>query len=86
MRIEVECCEGSPRYKDQCLKDKCPIYSEAKADVQSGWPYVGTGFGNLYGNPSEAHYLSKVRENLQAEIAKANTDVVEPSPTPKGQE
>lgn len=85
MKIEVNCCEGSPVYRDQCLKTRCPIYTEAKSDVQGSWPYVGTGFGNLYGNPSEAHYLSKVRENLQAEIAKANAEVAEAPPTLEGQ-
>ncbi len=73
MKIEVNCCGGSPTHRDQCLKEKCPIYSKAQSEVERTWPYVPTGFGNLWGDPSEAHYLSRVRENLKAEIAKTNT-------------
>ena len=66
-KIELGCCEGQPSYKDQCLRDRCPIYTEARGEIDKKWPYAGTGVGNLYRNPSQAHYLSKVRENLQAE-------------------
>ena len=92
IRREIECCEGNPEINRACYRNGCPLYQEARVQVdrsQPRVPYVGTGFGSLYGEPkrpTEAQYLAKVRENLQAEAAKANAEVVEPTPTPKGQE
>lgn len=62
--IKLECCEGNPQYESHCLRDRCSIYRAAKHEVQRTWPYVGTGFGNMYGNPSESHYLAQVRANI----------------------
>ena len=63
--IKLECCCGSENYDGHCLKDRCPHYRQAQEEVSSSWPYVGTGFGNLHGNPKHSHFLSKVRENLK---------------------
>lgn len=67
MKIQLDCCEG----KDEriCLKDRCPHYRKARARVQQNWPYVGTGFGNLYGNPKIGHFLAAVREDLAKKSA-----------------
>ncbi|MBI5044461.1 MAG: hypothetical protein HZC02_00905 [Candidatus Levybacteria bacterium] len=59
--IAIRCCEGNERYKGECLKDRCPVYSQARREVDRSWPYVGTGFGNLYGNPEESTYLAQTR-------------------------
>lgn len=68
MRIEVECCEGIENsYRDRCLRDKCLVYNSAREAVDRGWPWLPTGFGNAYGNPSHETYLSKVREQLREE-------------------
>lgn len=64
MKVEVECCEGSEKYRDQCLRRKCPIYKEAEHEVDRRWPYMGTGFGNAYGNPGHGHYLEQVKEDI----------------------
>jgi hypothetical protein len=59
---EQKCCEGNDRDEHRCLKSRCPIYEECRRAIDSKWPYVGTGFGNLYGNPSHGTYLARVRE------------------------
>lgn len=64
MRAEIECCEGLEKYQGECLQRNCPIYKQAEEQVDHNWPYVGTGFGNLYGNPTANHYKRKVVENL----------------------
>jgi hypothetical protein len=61
MKISVECCEGKG---ESCLEDRCPIYRKAKEEIDRNWPYIGTGFGNLYGNPDKKRYLIKVREGV----------------------
>jgi len=63
MKVQVTCCEGKDKHGD-CLRDRCPHYAKAKERIQRGWPYVGTGFGNLYGNPTHGHFLGGVREDL----------------------
>lgn len=63
MKITLSCCEGEDRY-GRCLRDRCPLYAKAQQKVQRAWPYVGTGFGNLYGNPTHARFLSAVREDV----------------------
>jgi hypothetical protein len=63
-KITIECCEGNERYPGHCLKNRCPIYRKAKNEVNQSWPYVGTGYGNLYGNPSHSDYLAEVRSIL----------------------
>lgn len=66
MRIETECCEGiESKYGMKCLQDRCPTYKGTKEVVDQGWPYVGTGFGNLYGNPGHDRYLAEVRASLK---------------------
>lgn len=65
-KIELSCCEGNEEYRNQCLKDRCPIYDLAKREIRSNWPYVGTGYGNLYGNPDHETYLARVREHYRA--------------------
>jgi len=85
MKIEVECCEGKPTYRGQCLKDKCPIYERARTAIYRGWPHEQTGFGNLYGNPTEAHYLAKVQDILQSERASVRNDSNEVSTKPESQ-
>lgn len=64
MKIEVNCCEGNDE-SIRCLKDRCPIYAKAQERIQGSWPYVGTGFGNLYGNPSHQSFLNGVREDIE---------------------
>lgn len=63
-KIELNCCEGKPANIQQCLKDRCPIYNQAKREVQSGHPYVGTGYGNLYPEPTDKDYLARVRKRV----------------------
>ena len=63
MKVVLTCCEGEDRY-GLCLKERCPLYAQAERTVQRTWPYVGTGFGNLYGNPTHDHFLSAVRKAL----------------------
>ncbi|KKR12024.1 MAG: hypothetical protein UT39_C0001G0079 [Candidatus Woesebacteria bacterium GW2011_GWA1_39_21] len=63
-KIEITCCDGVEKYPGICLKDGCPNYRKAREQVDSSWPYVGTGYGNLYGNPSISHYLAQVRKNI----------------------
>jgi hypothetical protein len=62
MKIQVTCCEGKD--DGNCMRGRCPHYARAKERVQRGWPYIGTGFGNLYGNPSHQNFLREVRENV----------------------
>jgi hypothetical protein len=69
MKVEVTCCEGKDEF-GQCLRDRCPNYAKAQERVMSDWPYVGTGFGNLYGEPTHQHFLSGVREDI-AELTNA---------------
>lgn len=63
MKITLSCCEGKDQ-SGRCLKDRCPLYAKAQQKVQRAWPYVGTGFGNLYGNPTHTHLLSAVQEDI----------------------
>lgn len=63
MKIEVNCCEGYDN--GSCLRDRCPIYRKAKEKVEAEWPYMGTGFGNAYGNPGHGHFLEEVREEIK---------------------
>lgn len=66
MKIKVECCEGEEYGKAwECLRDRCPYYRKARQVVDRKWPYTGTGFGNLYGNPGHGTYLLKVRDELE---------------------
>lgn len=65
MKVEINCCEGTEKYAGQCLKDHCPLYRNAWAEVHASWPHLATGFGNGYGNPSHGNFLSKVKANLQ---------------------
>lgn len=60
--IVVRCCDGQEKYENQCLRNNCPNYRAAEKEVQTNWPYVGTGFGNLYGNPTHGHFLARVRK------------------------
>lgn len=70
--IKVNCCEGSEQYPEHCLKWRCPIYKKVQESMDRSHPYVGTGFGNLYGNLGHLDYLSKVwvdsrKKNLRKE-------------------
>ena len=62
-KIEIDCCGGNEEYQRQCLKERCPIYSSAKADVEARFPWLPTGFGNAYGNPKHKDILKEVRRN-----------------------
>lgn len=64
-RITIECCGGIESYHGQCLRKHCPNYSKAQHEVSNSWHYVGTGYGNLYGEPTHSNILSKVRDNLE---------------------
>jgi hypothetical protein len=64
--IEVACCEGDDK-SGRCLKDRCPMYRKAKEQIQSNWPYTGTGFGNLHGDPSHQHFLNRVKRDIEEE-------------------
>lgn len=64
MKVEVTCCEGNDQ-RGTCLRHRCPHYQKAWSEVTSRWPYCGTGFGNLYGNPTHEHFLARVRRNLE---------------------
>lgn len=65
VKFKLECCQGSPSSTGcDCHRDLCPHYKKARQRVQQGWPYVGTGFGNLYGNPNHGHFLTAVREDF----------------------
>jgi hypothetical protein len=66
-KITVECCGGNERYPGYCLKDRCPIYRKVKNKIDQSWPYVGTGYGNLYGNPSHSEYLTEVKSVMNKE-------------------
>ncbi len=63
--IKLKCCAGNEKYSGHCIKTRCPIYRKAEETVDRAWPYIGTGFGNLYGNPDHACYLSEVRYILE---------------------
>ena len=63
--IKFECCAGNEKYSGHCIKTRCPIYQKVKEVVDRAWPYVGTGFGNLYGNPNHEIYISEVRYILE---------------------
>lgn len=65
VKIVLKCCEGKEAWRGQCLRSRCPHYDKAEMDVNREWPYEGTGFGNLYGNPGHGHYLSKVQQMLK---------------------
>ena len=67
MRIETECCEGIERYNRKCLKDRCPEYQTARDEIGKNWPYTGTGFGNLHGEPTHEMYLYRVRERAASD-------------------
>lgn len=67
IKITINCCDGEPKPGKPCLGELCPRYSRAVREVNRTWPYVGTGYGNLYGNPDKIHYLSKVREVINNE-------------------
>ena len=65
MEFSVKCCEGNDDRQEACLRDRCPHYRKAKLEIEASWPsYVGTGFGNLHGNPSHWHFLEKVKDNI----------------------
>ena len=64
-KITLECCDGTEIYPNRCLRGLCPVYQSAQNKVDSTWPYIGTGYGNLYGNPSHITYLDRVRNNLE---------------------
>lgn len=64
--IKVNCCEGNELYQGHCVKWRCSIYKKAKESMKRSHPYVGTGFGNLYGNLDHQDYLSRVREHFRA--------------------
>ncbi|MFA5841015.1 MAG: hypothetical protein WC847_01960 [Candidatus Paceibacterota bacterium] len=65
MEFIVKCCEGKDDGQGSCLRDRCPQYKKAKSEIEKSWPtYVGTGFGNLHGNPSHWHFLEKVKDNI----------------------
>lgn len=59
--FKLKCCEGSGQ---SCHKDLCPHFRKAEQEVKSAWPYEGTGFGNLYGNPGVLHFLAQVSKDL----------------------
>lgn len=67
-KVSIDCCDGNDNIHNQCLRDICPKYQEARRKVEKDWPYVGTGFGNLYGNPGRVHFLAKVRETILQEV------------------
>jgi hypothetical protein len=67
--IKLECCDGNEKYTGRCLKDRCPNYRRAEEEVRRKWPYQGTGFGNLYGNPTHGHVLAEVRRQLDSQEA-----------------
>lgn len=74
MKVSVECCGGMPNSRIDCLKERCPIYSEASQEVYRNWPRAETGFGNLYGDPGERNYLAKVREILAVRMINPDKD------------
>lgn len=63
----IQCCEGHEQRRGECEKGQCPLYQAAKSAVDGSWLYVGTGFGNLYGNPSHNTYLERVKYNVAKE-------------------
>lgn len=65
IKIELECCQGKERYSGQCLRDRCPVYREAKSDVNRTWPRMPTGFGNAWGEPRHKNYISEVINSLR---------------------
>ncbi len=62
--IKITCCDGIEEYPGICLRDRCPNYRKAREQVDRSWPYVGTGYGNMYGNPGVGRYLAQVRANV----------------------
>ncbi len=65
--IKIKCCEGNEKNKGECLKNRCPWYTEASEKVQRDWPRTPTGFGNLCGEPDHHDYLSQVKRDIQNE-------------------
>lgn len=65
IKIEMECCGGDEKYEGQCLKDRCPLYSKASSKVYASWPFVSTGFGNLYGSPGHHNHLAQVKQDVK---------------------
>lgn len=65
MELKVKCCEGNEGRQEPCLGVRCPFYKKAKLEIEKAWPsYVGTGFGNLHGNPSHWHVLERVKDTI----------------------
>ena len=68
VRITINCCEG--KNGGHCLENLCPHYQKAKERIVRNWPYVGTGFGNMYGNPGHNNFLAGVRNDLAKKSSK----------------
>jgi len=57
------CCQGKDELSRRCRRRECACYLRAISEVRASWPYEGTGFGNLYGEPTHAQFLRQVRRN-----------------------
>jgi hypothetical protein len=66
--MKVECCGGRERFAGQCLRDRCPVYNKAKDTVNRKWPFIPTGFGNLYGWPCHDDILIFVAERRRRNV------------------
>ena len=70
INLNIECCEGNENYDEQCLKLRCPVYRDCRNEVDSSWPRMPTGFGNVYGEPNHGHYMSAVKDKLKIKLIK----------------
>ncbi len=74
--ITIDCCEGLPEKSYLCIGSRCPNYQKAEDNIEKSWPYVGTGYGNLHGNPTKSLILDEVRKTLGVTKPKTTVDLL----------
>lgn len=80
---EIEnCClkTGSESPSTWCAR-KCPLYKEANRRAGQAHPYVGTGFGNLYGVPNLREIRAKAAQILASRENNPNVQEGQPENT-----
>ena len=65
MKEIINCCliNGTENPSYWCA-EKCGLYIKAKSKADSKHPYLGTGYGNLYGEVSLASIRAEARRTL----------------------
>lgn len=68
MKEIINCCliTEAERPSTWCA-EKCRLYAEARVEVMLKRPYIGTGYGNLYGEPSLVSIRGEARRILAQE-------------------